>query len=69
MKVLKWHFKEADRVFLGTDEPRTLRLLSNSRLSGTGQVRLGYNWQTFAFSCAMDPWAGKAVSFETTVTP
>ena len=68
MKMLKQHFKDADRVFLGTDEPRTLRLLSNSRLSGTGQVRTGYNWQTFTFSCAMDPRTGKAVSFETTLT-
>jgi hypothetical protein len=63
MRVLKRH-----RVFLGTDEPGTLRLLSNRRLSGTGQVRVGYDWQTFAFSCAMDPRTGKALSFATTLT-
>jgi hypothetical protein len=63
--VLKRHLKEADRVFLGTDEPRTLRLESNARLSGRGQIRIGYNWQIFTFSCAMNPRTGKAVSFKT----
>ncbi len=65
--VLKRHLKEADRVFLGTGEPHTLRLESNNRLSGRGQVRVGYNWQTFTFSCALNPRTGKAVSFKTTL--
>jgi hypothetical protein len=68
MRVLKRHFRDADRVFLGTDEPGTLRLLSDRRLSGTGQVRVGYDWQTFTFSCVMDPRTAKALSFATTLT-
>jgi hypothetical protein len=68
MRVLKRHFKKADRVFLGTDDPGTLHLFGNRRLSGSGQVRIGYDWQTFTFSCTLDPRTGKAVSFATTFT-
>src|SRR5262249_20661733 len=66
MRVLKRRFKGADRVFLGTDDPSTLHLLGNRRLSGSGQVRMGSDWQTFTFSCNLDPRTGEAVSFETT---
>jgi hypothetical protein len=67
MRVLKRGFKGADRVFLGTDDPSTLHLLGNRRLTGSGQVRIGYDWQTFTFSCKLDPRTGEAVSFETTL--
>jgi hypothetical protein len=67
MRVLKRGFKGADRVFLGTDDPSTLHLLGSRRLTGSGQVRIGYDWQTFTFSCTLDPRTGKAVSFATTL--
>jgi hypothetical protein len=68
MRVLKRRLKGADRVFLGTDDPDTLHLPGNRRLSGSGQVRIGSDWQTFTFSCTLDPRTGKAVSFATTLT-
>jgi hypothetical protein len=43
-----------------------LHLLGNRLLGGSGQVRIGYDWQTFTFSCTLDPRTGKAISFETT---
>jgi len=63
MSTLKRRFRGADRVFLGTDDPATLSLVNNSRLDGSGQVRTGNSWQTFRFSCALNPRSGRAVSF------
>jgi hypothetical protein len=60
--VLKRRFKDADRVFLGTDDPKTLHLVSD-RLKGSGQVRTGNSWRNFTFSCELDPRTGKALSF------
>jgi hypothetical protein len=55
----------ADRIFLGTDDPRSLRLLDDRELQGSGQYRSGKDWHTFTFSCALDPRNGAAASFKT----
>ena len=68
MKVLKRRDKSADRVFLGTDDPGTLNLVSNRSLTGSGQVRTKSGWQTFTFTCGVDPRTGRAVSFQSTPT-
>lgn len=68
MKVLKRGYKGADRVFLGTDDPGTLNLVSNRSLAGSGQVRTSNGWQTFTFTCGVDPRTGRAVSFQSTPT-
>jgi len=62
-EVKKWN-KDADRVFLGTDDPDTLDLTTNRLLTGSGQVRTGYDWTPFTFDCVLDPESGKALSFE-----
>jgi hypothetical protein len=65
MKTVRKRFKGADRAFLGTDDPKTLQLVSNRLLTGSGQARTGgTNWQIFSFSCVLNPKGGKAVSFE-----
>jgi hypothetical protein len=66
--VLKRRLRTADRVFLGTENPKTLRLVSNRRLEGSGQVRSGDQWRTFTFYCVLDPQTGKAVSFAANLT-
>jgi hypothetical protein len=68
MSVLQRELKTADRVFLGTDDPATLNLVSDSLLKGSGQVRTNDGWRTFNFSCALDPQTGKAVSFQPSFT-
>ncbi|KKX32971.1 DUF930 domain-containing protein [Rhizobium sp. LC145] len=62
-ELQKWN-KQADRVFLGTDDPRTLDLTDNHLLSGSGDVRTGNDWTSFKFTCELDPQTGKARSFE-----
>lgn len=59
----------ADRVFLGTDDPGTLQLRSDGQLTGSGQYRAGNNWQNFTFSCALNPRNGTATSFHTDPAP
>lgn len=65
MSDLRTWNKTADRVFLGTDDPSTLTLSSNQRLTGSGQVRIGNDWKNFTFDCKLDAGTGKALSFET----
>lgn len=65
---LKRSFADADRVFLGTDDPGTLKLESNELLTGSGQVRIGDDWETFTFACSLYPETGEAKSFEVTFT-
>ena len=64
LPVLKKQIAGADRVFLGTDDPKTLNLESNQKLSGTGSARYSGGWKDFTFACALDPLAGKVTSFE-----
>ncbi len=61
--------KDADRVFLGTDDPATLELASNRQLTGSGEVRTGSDWTSFTFTCELDPESGKATSFQTNLPP
>jgi hypothetical protein len=58
-----------DRVFLGTDDPKTLTLESNAKLTGTGSVRNPKGWQDFSFVCEVDPETGKVISFVPALTP
>lgn len=69
LRTLKRQIPGADRVFLGTNDPATLTLVSNKSLVGTGQVRSGANWTEFSFACQLDPRTGKARSFLAKMTP
>ena len=69
LRTLKKQIPGADRVFLGTNDPATLTLVSNKSLVGTGQVRSGANWTEFSFACQLDPRSGKARSFTAKMTP
>lgn len=68
MRELKAWNKDADRVFLGTDDPATLELTSDRELAGAGQVRTGNNWTDFSFTCTLDPQTGEAKSFQTNLS-
>ena len=59
----------ADRVFLGTDEPKTLSLESDAKLTGTGSARNPKGWQDFSFTCEIDPATAKVTSFVPVLTP
>jgi hypothetical protein len=59
----------ADRVFLGTDDPSTLHLVSDRQLEGSGQYRAGGDWHSFTFACALNPQNGTAISFKANVAP
>jgi hypothetical protein len=61
---LKKQSTGVDRVFLGTDDPKTLTLENNSRLTGTGQFRTPSGWTDFSFTCDLDPQTGKVTSFQ-----
>lgn len=66
-ELKKWN-EEADRVFLGTDDPATLQLSTNRLLTGSGQVRAGDTWTDFSFECELDPETGQARSFTTSIS-
>ena len=69
LPVLKAKAPGADRVFLGTDDPATLTLVSNQTLIGRGQVRDGSGWTEFSFTCQLDPKTGKASAFKASMKP
>jgi hypothetical protein len=69
LPILKKQFPDADRVFLGTSDPKTLTLETNAKLTGTGQVRTSHGWQDFTFTCNVNPQTGKVTSFQSTNTP
>jgi hypothetical protein len=69
LPILKRQSKGSDKVFLGTDDPSTLTLVSNQRLTGSGQVRTPQGWQDFTFTCDMDPATGKVTGFHTVPVP
>jgi hypothetical protein len=64
LSVLKKQNPGVDRVFLGTDDPHTLNLESNRRLTGSGEFRTPKGWQDFTFACGLDPANGKVTSFQ-----
>ena len=69
LSALKKQIPGADRVFLGTDDPATLTLVSNQILIGSGQVRDGSGWTEFSFTCQLDPKTGKASAFKASMKP
>jgi hypothetical protein len=69
LPVLKKQIPGTDRVFLGTDDPKTLNLASNAKLTGTGSARNPKGWQDFSFACEIDPETGKVASFVPVLTP
>jgi hypothetical protein len=64
LPVLKKQTPGVDRVFLGTDDPQTLTLESNSRLTGTGQFRTPQGWTDFTFTCDVNAETGKVTAFQ-----
>jgi hypothetical protein len=69
LPVLKKQIPGTDRVFLGTDDPKTLNLESNAKLTGTGSARNPKGWQDFTFTCELNPETGKVTSFVPTLIP
>jgi hypothetical protein len=67
--TLKKEISGTDRVFLGTDDPKTLSLESNAKLTGTGSARNPEGWQDFSFVCEVDPETGQVTSFVPVLTP
>jgi len=67
--VLRKEFPGTDRFFLGTDDPKTLTLESNEKLTGTGTARTPKGWQDFTFTCEIDPATAKVTSFTPVLTP
>ena len=63
LPALKKQVPDADKVFLGTDNPATLTLVSKRSLTGVGQVRSGAAWRDFTFTCALTPSSGKVAGF------
>ncbi len=68
LPALKKQITGVDRVFLGTDDPKTLELASNRLLKGVGSARAPQGWQDFAFTCELNPDTGKATSFQAAMT-
>ena len=68
LSVLKKQTPGVDRVFLGTDDPQTLTLESNSRLTGTGQFRTLQGWTDFTFACDVNAETGKVTAFKPTLS-
>ncbi|HZY63216.1 MAG TPA: DUF930 domain-containing protein [Edaphobacter sp.] len=64
LTAFKKQDKTADRVFLGTDDPATLTLESNTHLSGSGEVRTSKGWKDFKFTCKVSAETGKVTSFQ-----
>jgi len=69
LSAIKRKIAGVDRVFLGTDDPKTLNLESNQRLTGTGSARAPSGWQDFTFICELDPATAKVTSFRPRLTP
>ena len=68
LEYFRERYETADRVFLGTGNDGSLILHGNSRLTGTGQVREGFNWHYFTFDCQLNPATGYATSFSANLT-
>ncbi|OTA15956.1 hypothetical protein Xvie_02293 [Xenorhabdus vietnamensis] len=70
LPIIKQHYKDADKVFLGDVSPDSMRLEHSSELNGIGMYRTDDGWHDIRFSCKLNA-AGKAQSFkfEKIVTP
>jgi hypothetical protein len=69
LPALRKQIPGVDRVFLGTDDPKTLTLESNEKLTGGGSARAPKGWQDFTFTCQLDPKTGKATAFTAELSP
>lgn len=69
LPALRKQVPDADRVFLGTDDPSTLTLVSTRSLTGSGTVRSGMKWRDFTFTCALTPSSGKVAGFTAVLKP
>jgi hypothetical protein len=69
LPALRKHAPDADRVFLGTDDPTTLTLVSTRSLTGVGTMRSGAKWKDFTFTCALTPSSGKVAGFTAVLKP
>jgi len=69
LPALRKQVPGADRVFLGTDAPATLTLVSTRSLTGIGQVRSSAGWRDFTFTCALMPSSGKVAGFTAVLKP
>jgi hypothetical protein len=69
LPVLKKQLAGVDRVFLGTDDPKTLTLHGPEKLMGTGSARYSGGWRDFTFTCELDPATAKVTSFDAVQTP
>ncbi|MBI6547778.1 hypothetical protein [Xenorhabdus lircayensis] len=63
LPIIKQHYKDADKVFLGDVSPDSIRLEHSSELAGTGMYRTDDGWNDIRFSCKLDA-TGKAQSFK-----
>jgi hypothetical protein len=64
LPALKKQDQRIDRVFLGTDDPKSLTLETSGRLTGSGQFRTLHGWQDFSFACEVNPETAKVTSFQ-----
>ncbi len=62
--ILQKQNKAIDRVSLGTDDPTSLALESNARLTGIGEYRTPQGWQNISFVCEVNPATAKVASFQ-----
>jgi hypothetical protein len=69
LRVLQKQNKAVDRVFLGTDDPTSLTLESNARLTGTGEYRTPQGWQNISFVCEVKPATANVTRFQSTRLP
>ena len=69
LPALKKQDQRIDRVFLGTDDPKSLTLETSGRLTGSGQFRTLHGWQDFSFACEVNPETAKVTSFQITPLP
>lgn len=69
LPVVKKQAKGVDKVFLGTDDPATLTLESNQRLTGSGQYRSPQGWHDFTFTCDINSDTGQVTRFQTGPAP
>ncbi len=65
LKSLRLRLKGVDRVFLGSDDPKSLSLAGNTALTGMGHARMGGGWREFRFNCEMNPTTAQVKRFDT----
>jgi len=69
LPALKKQDQRIDRVFLGTDDLKSLTLETSGRLIGSGQFRTVHSWTDFNFACEVNPETAKVTNFQITPLP